>query len=191
MIWYHYSQLRQDAISHTCKSAGRFNTLRQRQNGRHFPEDNFKCISVNENVSILIKLSLKFVPKGPIHNNFPALISDNGLAPTRRQAIISTNDCKFIDASLCLNELTNHNDYTHNYNPRFNKVERGVYWFHLVCLSICGQNHVTGEFTPKRTVTRSFDVFVDLRLNKRLSKQSWGRQFETPSCSLYHHCNVI
>ena len=29
-----------------------------------------------------------------------------------------------------------------NYTPRFNEVERGIYWFHLVRLSVCGQNHV-------------------------------------------------
>ena len=46
-----------------------------------------------------IKLSLKFVPKGRI-NKIPALVSDNGLAPTRRQAIIWTNDGKFIDAYM-------------------------------------------------------------------------------------------
>ena len=33
---------------------------------------------------------------------------------------------------------------------------------------------VTGEFPAQRPVTRSFDVFFDLRLNKRLSKHSWG-----------------
>ena len=49
------------------------NTLRQRQDGRHFPEDIFKCIFLNENVQISIKISLKFVPKGPI-NNIPALV---------------------------------------------------------------------------------------------------------------------
>ena len=48
-------------------------TLRPRQNGRHFAEDIFKCIFLNENVSISIKISLKFVPKGPI-NNIPALV---------------------------------------------------------------------------------------------------------------------
>ena len=47
-----------------------------------------------------------------------------------------------------------------------------------------------GEFPAQRPVTRSFDVFFDLRLNKRLSKQSWGRWFETPSRSLWRHCNV-
>ena len=49
------------------------NTLRPRQDGRHFPDDIFKCIFLNENVLISIKISLKFVPKGPI-NNIPSLI---------------------------------------------------------------------------------------------------------------------
>ena len=30
--------------------AGHINTLRPRQNGPHFPDDNFKCIFLNENV---------------------------------------------------------------------------------------------------------------------------------------------
>ena len=47
-------------------------TLRPRQNGRHFADDMFKCIFLNENVRISIKISLKFVPKGSINNN-PAL----------------------------------------------------------------------------------------------------------------------
>ena len=50
-----------------------FNTLRTRQNGRHFPDDTFKCIFLNENVWISIKISLKFVLKGAI-NNIPALV---------------------------------------------------------------------------------------------------------------------
>ena len=43
----------------------------------------------------------------------------------------------------------------------------------------------------QRPVTRSFDVFFDLHLNKQLSKQSRGWWFETPSGSLWHQCNVI
>ena len=49
------------------------NTLRLRQNGRHFADDTFNRIYVNENFRISTKFSLKFVPKGPI-NNIPALI---------------------------------------------------------------------------------------------------------------------
>ena len=52
-----------------------------------------------------------------------------------------------------------------------------------------GISRVTGEFPLQRPVTPSFDVFFDLCLNKRRSKQSWSWWFETPSCSLLHHCN--
>ena len=43
------------------------------QDGRHFADDIFGCNSMNENFCILIKISLKFVPKGPIDSN-PALV---------------------------------------------------------------------------------------------------------------------
>ena len=49
------------------------NTLRPRQNEPHSADDIFKCIFLNENVRIPIKISLKFVPKGPI-NNMPSLV---------------------------------------------------------------------------------------------------------------------
>ena len=54
---------------------------------------------------------------------------------------------------------------------------------------LCGEFTGPGEFPAQRPVTRSFDVFFDLSLNKRLSKQSWGWWFETSSGSLWHHCN--
>ena len=57
-------------------------------------------------------------------------------------------------------------------------------------LTICaGNSPVTGEFPAQRPVTQSLDVFYDLRMNKRLSKQSWGWWFETPSDLLWRHCN--
>ena len=55
------------------KDTGPLNTLRPRQNGRHFADDIFKCIFLNENVWISIKISLKIVPKGPI-NSITALV---------------------------------------------------------------------------------------------------------------------
>ena len=61
-----------------------------------------------------------------------------------------------------------------------------------VLLAICaGNSPVPGEFPAQRPVTRSFDVFFDLCSNKRLSKQSWGWWFETPSCPLWRHRNVV
>ena len=57
-------------------------------------------------------------------------------------------------------------------------------------LAICaGNSPVPGEIPAQRPVTRSFDVFFDLRLNEWLSKQSWGWWFETLSCQLWLHCN--
>ena len=57
--------------------------------------------------------------------------------------------------------------------------------------------HLCGEFTGHRWFPRTkasdaelFDVFFDLHPNKRLSKQSWGWWFETPSCPLWRHCNA-
>ena len=56
---------------------------------------------------------------------------------------------------------------------------------------LCGEFTGPGEFPTQRPVTRSFDVFLDLRLNKRLSKQWWGWWFETPSWSLWRHRNEM
>ena len=57
-------------------------------------------------------------------------------------------------------------------------------------LAICaGNSLVTGEFPAQWPVTRNVDVFFDLRLNKRLSKQSWGWWLETPLRPLWCHCN--
>ena len=54
-----------------------------------------------------------------------------------------------------------------------------------------GNSPVTGEFPAQKPVTRSFDVFFDLRLNKRLSKQSWGWWFETLQRPLWRHSNGV
>ena len=78
------------------------------QYGRHFADDIFRHIFVNEHIDILIEMSLNFVADGPIDNN-PALVEiesvtlvevesikttsmeDNGSVPIRRQTIIWTN----------------------------------------------------------------------------------------------------
>ena len=58
-------------------------------------------------------------------------------------------------------------------------------------LAICaGNSPVPGEFPTQRPVTRSFDVYLDMRPNKHLSKQSWGWWFETLSHPLWRHRNV-
>ena len=54
-----------------------------------------------------------------------------------------------------------------------------------------GNSPVTGEFPTQRPVTRSFDAFFGLRLNKRLSEQSRSWWFETPTRPLWRHSNDV
>ena len=62
--------------------------------------------------------------------------------------------------------------------------------FSALLILWAGNSPVTGEFPSQRSVTRSFGVFFDQHLNKRLSKQSIHRWFETSSRSLWCHCKV-
>ena len=83
------------------------NSLRPRQDRRHFADDVFKCNFVNENVWITITISLKFVPKGPI-NNIPALVQimawrRTGDKPLSEQMRTQFNDAYMRHlASMCL-----------------------------------------------------------------------------------------
>ena len=84
-----------------------FNTLRLRQNGRHFPDNIFKCIFLNENVWISIDISLKFFPKDQI-KNIPALVQimawhQPGNKPLSEPMMVYLTNTY---ASLCLTELT-------------------------------------------------------------------------------------
>ena len=64
----------ESALSITsCFLQNTFHTLSSRQNGCRFADDSFKCIFLNENVWIAIKISLNFIPKGPI-NSISALV---------------------------------------------------------------------------------------------------------------------
>ena len=65
---------KQDSSAHfNSKQSITLNSAIPKQNGRHFPDDNFKCIICDKNKQIVIAISLKFVPKGPI-NDIPALV---------------------------------------------------------------------------------------------------------------------
>ena len=66
-----------------------------------------------------------------------------------------------------------------------------IKWKHFPLLAFCaGNSPVTSNFPSQRPVTRSFHVFFDLRLNKRLHKQSWGWWFETPAHQISRHCYI-
>ena len=56
---------------------------------------------------------------------------------------------------------------------------------------LCGEFTGHGEFPAQRPVTQSFDDFFDKGLHERLSKQSWGWWFETPSHPLWRHRNDV
>ena len=77
------------------------------------------------------------------------------------------------------------------------KVFTNTWWRHQmetfsVPLAICaGNSPVPGEFPTQRPMTWSFDVYFDLRPNKRLGKQSWGWWFETPSRPLWRRRNDL
>ena len=79
--------------------------------------------------------------------------------------------------------------------PQKNTAKLDPLWRHQIetfsaLLALCERNRpATGGFPSQRPVTRSFDVFFDQRLNKRLSKQSRRRWFETPSRLIWRHCN--
>ena len=72
-------------------------------------------------------------------------------------------------------------------NKGCRQQDRLSWWRHQMeifsaLLAICaGNSPVPGEFPTQRPVTRSFDVYFNLRPNKRLSKQSWGWWFEAQS----------
>ena len=85
-VWQSSYWYTRHSIKYTHRHDG-VNTLRPRQNGHQFPDDNFKCIFWNEDISISINISLKFVPKGPI-SNIVAIIQIRAW----RQAIIWTNE---------------------------------------------------------------------------------------------------
>ena len=90
-----------------CLKVGIISTLRPRQNGRYFPDDNFKCIFLNENVWISIAVSLKFVPRVQL-TIFQHWFRE-WLGADQATTIIWTHDGLVwwrIYASLGLNELT-------------------------------------------------------------------------------------
>ena len=71
ILWKHIESIIETSPGHQLPLS--FNTLRPRQNGRHFQDDIFKCISLNESVWISIEISLKLVPKVSM-NNIPTLV---------------------------------------------------------------------------------------------------------------------
>ena len=133
----------------------------------HFPE--WKYIFISN------KISLKFVLKGPI-NNIPAL---GQIMAWRHSDSNPSSEPRVVSLLMhrCITQL------------QYMMTSSNGNIFRIT-------GYLCGEFTKwfpctKRPVTRSFDVFFDLRLNKRLRKQSWGWWFETLPCPLWRHSNEV
>ena len=109
--------------------------------------------------------------------------------PNRRQAITRNTVANFLSGQQRRKQQRSSSLAISKGNPM-------PWWRHqmetfFVLLALCaGNSPVTGEFPSQRPVTRSFDVFFDLRMNIRLNKQPWGWWFDMPSCWLWRHCNV-
>ena len=148
----------------------KFNTLRPRQNGRHFPDDIFKWIFLNENVWISIKISLEFVPRGLI-NNIPALVQ---IMAWRRPADKPLSEPMMVSlpTHICVTRpqwvksITEGNAVRHNGSVHYSDVimssmasqTTGV---SIVCSTVCSDQRkqqsspllafvMTGGFPPQR-----------------------------------------
>ena len=101
------------------------------------------------------------------------------------------------NSTVCIAKVKRCQTYFVHISPDTLEQNRGLAWWRhqmetfSALLALCaGNSPVPGEFPSQRPVARSLDVFFDLRLNKQLSKQSWGWCFETLSCPLWRHYNA-
>ena len=134
--------------------------------------------------------------------------SSNCLLPIKHQGITETygEPVHWCIKASCAHVRYNGYQYQRNngrHDAGANEVIKMIklshfrsWWHHQMeifptLLALCGENSlVTGEFHSQRPVTLSFDAFFYLPLNKRLNKQLRHQWFETPPCSVWHHCNV-
>ena len=114
----------------------RINTLRQRQNGRQFADNIFKCIFLNENILIPIKISLTFVRKGSI-NNIPALVQ---IMAWRRPGDKPLSEPMMVNlpTHICVTRPQWVNDKDRDLNPVSYQTEKKIYSF----LTMCKQWHI-------------------------------------------------
>ena len=103
------------------------------------------------------------------------------------QGLYRTQYLRFVVS--CGNSSTN---FTYKvYMVRYFTHDDVIKWKHFPSYwpIFAGNSSVPGVFPAQRPVMLSFDVFFDLRLNKRLNKQSWGWWCEMLSRPLLRRCN--
>ena len=119
--------------------------------------------------------------------NVSAMVCIHTLVTRIQSKVISLNPYNNISISTqtyCFNLFKLQDNFSHKHDDviKWKHFQRNWPFVQGIHCSPVNSQH-------KRPVTGSFDVFFDLRLNKRLSKQSWGRWFETISCPLWRHHN--
>ena len=170
-----------------------FNTLRPRQNGRYFPDDIFKFNFLND-VRTWIKISQKYVAK----DNIPASVQ---IMAWRRPGDKPLSEPMMV--SLLTHTCVTRPQWVKQMVTELGVLGRreesmGTEQFVMETFSAL-LGPLWGESIGDRRIplTNASDVefwcflWFDLRLNKRLSKQSRRLWFETTLRSLWRHCNVI
>ena len=150
-----------------------------------FSKQHFERHFLAENVFWFTRM--KFDPNGS-NNKKVSIGVSNGLVPPGYKQLPEPMMTQFIDAYVSIRP---------QWVCMFSYAVSVSWWRHQMeafsaLLAICaGNSPVPGEFPTQRPVTQSFDVYFDLRLNRRLCKQSWGWWFETLLCPLWRHSNDI
>ena len=151
------------------------------------------AISTVWSTAYLIRVYMKVSIKASHHWSVVGVSTRDGWIPFTKRAAFVVN----------VFSLSHHTakDFLRPHSWVVGSVEFGkmatIWWRHQMetfsaLLAICaGNSPVPGEFPAQWPVTRNIDIFFDLCLNKRLSKQSWGCWFETLSRPLWRHCNDI
>ena len=154
---------------------GWVNTLRPRQNGRHFADDIFKLIFVNENIWIPIKISLKFVPKGSI-NNIPALVQimawrRPGDKPLSEPMMVSltTHICVTRPqwVNIGLSRILHHWHTSGKYKMKMQMSIHKCRWKTLNFSSILAQNY-------KQFLSSLAHQFTSLLVHQDITQPQWG-----------------
>ena len=164
--------------------------LRPRQNGRHSAEYLFKCTFLIENVWILIKMSLKFVPKGPI-SNIPALVQIMGWRrpgdkPLPVPMLVSLLAHIWVTRPQCVNFL-----YTSMARPCFTNAVAPIFFAIRILMfesRFLGKVFIftRGQFWPSGIVVAC--VCVCLSVNHQLVRAITHQPFKLESPNLDQRC---
>ena len=180
------------------------NTLRPRQNGRHFAEDIFKCVFLNESVWIPIEISLKLVPKGPI-NNIPALVQivawrRPGDKPLSEPMMVSLPMHICITRPQWVNDHVNHRN--HHINGLVQERRNSIALAMELRLSCTNQLTITFQtrelhklFTRKEEVDFEQLVYMPMDLNiieekTKARRYKYLHQFQSDADIIYHNIYI-